>query len=191
GADIITLTVAEGNTVNENTTATLGCLVDSNPKSNISWIKQGILGTLQTNVFVHESQLIIEHAECLDTSNYTCNARNGVGQPVERHVQLYVTCHPRTDFRSPPLTTVYSKRYGNTSLNYKVISFPEPIFNWSFIGNGSESRSLPDSAYQLDSGLQSVLIFTNLSINDFGFYRVKANNTLPISAMEVFQLIPA
>ncbi|KAL3862815.1 hypothetical protein ACJMK2_008761 [Sinanodonta woodiana] len=191
GAEIINISVAEGNTVDENTTATLRCIVDSNPESNITWTKQGIMGLLQTNVSVHESQLIIEHAECLDTSNYTCNAKNGLGKQVESMVTLYVTCYPRTDFRSPAVTTVYSKWHGNASLNYTVISFPEPTFNWSFIGNKNESRWLPDSATQHDNGLQSILMFNDLNISDFGFYRVMARNIFPTSAVEVFQLIPA
>ncbi|KAL3887488.1 hypothetical protein ACJMK2_027429, partial [Sinanodonta woodiana] len=188
-AVILNLSVTEGNTVNENTTATLTCLVDSNPESAITWSKQGILGSLKTDKYVHQSELTIGHADCLDTANYTCTASNGLGHPVEKTIPLYVTCHPRTDFRSPPVTMVYSMRYGKASLRYTVISLPEPTFNWTFIGDGSSNLILPDSATKYDSGLQSVLIFTNLSINDFGFYRVIAKNVFPTSAIEVFQLI--
>ncbi|KAK3590375.1 hypothetical protein CHS0354_030029 [Potamilus streckersoni] len=187
GAEIINVSILENSTLNENGTATLLCQIDSNPESNISWTKQGTESTLSISVL--QSQLILENVQCTDTGNYTCRASNGISDPVEQWIQIYVTCHPRTDIRSPPVTKVYSKLNGNANLTYTVISLPEPTFTWSFIGNGSQNICMSHSAKQDDAGLQSTIKLINLDMNDFGFYKVKAYNSFPPSASEVFELI--
>ncbi|KAL3887372.1 hypothetical protein ACJMK2_027314, partial [Sinanodonta woodiana] len=190
-AKIANLSVTKSDILNENDTATLSCFVDSNPESNITWMKEGHGGHLKTDLYTRQSHLVFNCVQCLNASNYTCEASNGLGSPVKREISLHVNCHPRTDFRSPPVTKVYSKLRGEAALTYTVISYPDPKFQWTFTGNGSEKRALPYSATQKDERRTSTLIFTNLDVKDFGFYSVIATNPFSPAATCVFELIIA
>ncbi|KAK3575812.1 hypothetical protein CHS0354_018283 [Potamilus streckersoni] len=191
GAEIVSLSVLDSKTVNENLSAIFQCQVDSNPLSTITWKKEGTNTVLKIESGVVQSQFRIESAQCQDTDNYTCSAYNGIRTQANGTLEFFVKCHPRTDSDVPVETKVYKKVHEATILRYTVISYPLPKFTWMFLGNGSESRNLPNSASLHVSGRQSELRFTSLNIDDFGYYSVVADNSLPPSAREVFEIIPA
>ncbi|KAL3837260.1 hypothetical protein ACJMK2_022628 [Sinanodonta woodiana] len=191
GAEIVNMSINESNTVNENSSAIFQCLVESSPPSNITWMKESNGTILKTESGVVQSQYRIESAQCLNMDNYTCSAYNEIWTPAKATLPLFVRCHPRTDYRISHDTKVYRRRYEAVVLRYTVISYPLPTFRWIFLGNGSVDRGLPVSAIQYSNGLQSELRFSSLEIDDFGNYSVIADNSLPPSAREIFEIIPA
>ncbi|KAL3837259.1 hypothetical protein ACJMK2_022627 [Sinanodonta woodiana] len=191
GAEIVNLTAKDSNVVNENSSASFQCYVESNPLPTVTWAKEGNNTVLITETGVIQSQFRIESAQCIDMGNYSCTAYNGIGSAVKETVQLFVKCHPRTDFRFPPETKIYRKPHTAAILRYTVISYPLPIFTWTFLANGNESRDLPASVIQHDGIHQSELSFTSLDIDNFGYYLVTANNSVYPSAKEVFEIILA
>ncbi|KAK3594220.1 hypothetical protein CHS0354_036915, partial [Potamilus streckersoni] len=191
GAEIVSLSVLDSNTVNENSSAIFQCHVDSNPLPTITWRKEDTDTVFKTESGVVQSQFRIESAQCQDLGNYTCSAYNGIRTQANGTLQFFVKCHPRTDSEVPLETKVYKKRHEAAFLSYTVISYPLPKFTWMFLGNGSESRNLPDSASLYVNGRQSELQFTSLNIDDFGYYSVMADNSLPPPSREVFEIISA
>ncbi|KAK3592246.1 hypothetical protein CHS0354_032728 [Potamilus streckersoni] len=187
-AKIVSLSLLDSNTVNENSSAIFQCQVDSNPLPTITWKKEGTDTVLKIESGVVQSQFRIESAQCQDTDNYTCSAYNGIRTQANGTLQFFVKCHPRSDSEVLLETKVYKKLYEAAFLRYEVISYPFPKFTWMFLGNGSESRDLPDSASLHVNGQQSELRFTSLNINDFGYYSVMADNSLLPSAREVFEI---
>ncbi|KAK3586304.1 hypothetical protein CHS0354_035088 [Potamilus streckersoni] len=191
GAEIVSLSVLDSKTVNENFSAIFQCQVDSNPLPTITWRKEDINTVLKTESGVVQSQFRIESAQCQNLGNYTCSAYNGIWTQANGTLQSFVKCHPRTDSEVPLERKVYKKVHEAAFLSYTVISYPLPKFTWMFLGNGSQTRDLPGSASVYASERQSELKFTSLNIDDFEYYSVVADNSLPPSAKEVFEIISA
>ncbi|KAL3831212.1 hypothetical protein ACJMK2_044746, partial [Sinanodonta woodiana] len=189
GAEIKDFSVQRGTTVNESESATFQCSVDSCPKSVITLRRESDGMMLKTVVNASQVQYWVQSANCFDTDNYTCSASNNISQPAVRTIQFFVKCHPRLDFRVPFVNVTYSKYLGDAVLRYTVISYPPPRFTWTFLGNGSESSDLPNSAKQLEYGQQSELRFRRLDTGDFGPYRVTVDNTINEPATAFFWLL--
>ncbi|KAL3887429.1 hypothetical protein ACJMK2_027371 [Sinanodonta woodiana] len=189
GAEIKDFSVQRGTTVNESESATFQCSVDSCPKSVITLRRESDGMMLKTVVNASQVQYWVQSANCLDADNYTCSASNNISQPAVRTIQFFVKCHPRLDFLVPFVNVTYSKYLGDAVLRYTVISYPPPRFTWTFLGNGSESSDLPNSAKQFDYGQQSELRFRRLDTSDFGSYRVTADNTINEPATAILWLL--
>jgi hypothetical protein len=77
-------------TVEENTTVILTCLIEGNPVPTVTWSLNGkILQTTQESTT--KSSLMVDSARCNNTGNYTCTANNSIGNS-EKQLMLYVTC---------------------------------------------------------------------------------------------------
>ncbi|XP_055958742.1 tyrosine-protein kinase-like otk [Patella vulgata] len=114
---------ATNNMIDEDSTVTFNCSVDSLPSSEISWSRSQQGGQLYSG-----SQYTISKASCQHTDNYTCTASNNIGQPVSKTIPLFVKCSPREN-------TVTKRNITNridTTINLQVdiIAYPEPTFTW-------------------------------------------------------------
>ncbi|XP_055956836.1 uncharacterized protein LOC130010434 [Patella vulgata] len=80
---------AVDNIIDENSSVTIDCLVESIPAARVSWSRSQQGGQLYSG-----SQYTIPKASCQHTDNYTCTASNNIGQPVSKTIPLVVRCTP-------------------------------------------------------------------------------------------------
>ncbi|XP_055958991.1 hemicentin-1 isoform X6 [Patella vulgata] len=114
---------ATNNMIDEDSTVTFTCSVDSLPSSVISWSR-----SQQREQLYSGSQYTISEASCQHTDNYTCTASNNIGQPVSKTIPLYVRCYPRENMATKRNIT----NRINTAINLQVdiIAYPRPTFTW-------------------------------------------------------------
>ncbi|KAK6174048.1 hypothetical protein SNE40_017394 [Patella caerulea] len=114
---------ATNNMIDEYSTVTFTCSVDSLPSSAIAWFRSP-----QGEQLYSGSQYTIPKASCQHTDNYTCTARNNIGQPVSKPIPLYVKCSPRENM----VTKRNITNRINTTINLEVdiIAYPPPTFTW-------------------------------------------------------------
>ena len=82
-------------TVDELTTMTLRCDVDSNPGSTIKLLNNS--QTLRQVTNSKQAGYMWNESGCLDTGHYTCEANNGIKSAVSKRVQLIVRCEFNTE----------------------------------------------------------------------------------------------
>lgn len=92
--EIVFLSVIDTNEIVEHETATIQCIVESNPLSNVEWtFKNDTVYKDTSGVF--KSNYTIQRAKCVDTGMYMCTATNIINMESysdKQVVQLSVKC---------------------------------------------------------------------------------------------------
>lgn len=79
--------------VSERSSARLSCAVQGAPQPRVRWLLNGQelrYDGLRTFLGEDGSTLSIEDVSARDAGQYTCEAHNGIGEPIRRSVNLYV-----------------------------------------------------------------------------------------------------
>ncbi|XP_055958764.1 uncharacterized protein LOC126829988 [Patella vulgata] len=109
--------------IDEDSTVTFNCLVDSLPSSVISWSRSQQGGQLYSG-----SQYTISKASCQHIDNYTCTASNNIGQPVSKTIPLFVKCSPREN--TVTKRNITNRIHTTINLEVDIIAYPRPTFTW-------------------------------------------------------------
>ncbi|XP_055958683.1 hemicentin-1 [Patella vulgata] len=173
-----------GNMINEESTVTFNCSVDSLPSSVISWSR-----SQQGEQLYSGSQYTIPKAICQHTDNYTCTASNNIGQPVSKTIPLYVRCAPVLDHNQETKTTISLGRGETGVLSIHVLAYPLPVYTWYYqLQDGSKQPIIEFRTRQKDDGLSSILTIQDVTEDDSGTYIVYVNNSLGTRST-VFNLV--
>ncbi|XP_055958993.1 hemicentin-1-like isoform X2 [Patella vulgata] len=114
---------ATNNMIDEDSTVTFTCSVDSLPSSDISWSRSQPGEQLYSG-----SQYTIPEVSCQHTDNYNCTASNTIGQPVSKTIPLHVTCSPRENMVT--MRNITNRINTTINLEVDIIAYPEPTFTW-------------------------------------------------------------
>ncbi|XP_055956832.1 fibroblast growth factor receptor 1-like isoform X1 [Patella vulgata] len=165
------------NIIDENSSVTINCLVESIPAARVSWSRSQQGGQLYSG-----SQYTIPKASCQHTDNYTCTASNNIGQPVSKTIPLYVRCTPivlPTDFIVVP--------HGETGIiSINVLAYPLPVFVWYYHQQDGSQQPVTmvtgTRSKQTDDGLSSRLTIRDITYEDWGNYTVNIINSLGVTS---------
>ncbi|XP_055958934.1 lachesin isoform X2 [Patella vulgata] len=175
---------ANNNMIDEDSTVTFTCSVDSLPSSVISWSRSQQGGQLYSG-----SQYTIPKARCQHTDNYTCTASNNIGQPVSNTIPLYVRCAPVLDPNQETKTTISIGRGETGALSIHVLAYPLPVYTWYYqLQDGSKQLITDFRIRQEDDGLSSTLTIQDVTEDDGGKYIVYVNNSAGTKST-VFNLV--
>ncbi|XP_041372788.1 deleted in malignant brain tumors 1 protein-like [Gigantopelta aegis] len=165
-------------TVDELTTMTLRCEVDSSPGSDIKLLNNS--HTLREVTHSKQAEYTWNEAGCLDTGLYTCKAGNSIDSSVSKDVELVVRCSPRVDHRVPFQKQFATTTGSNVTLNLAVITNPVATFAWYKLEDVMTSR-LGSSSSVNATDVSAVGYFTlnNVQMEDFGIYQVIVSNGAP------------
>ncbi|MBN3325763.1 protein, partial [Atractosteus spatula] len=146
--------------VMEGSTVLLYCLVDSNPPSTITWIKEGL--DLQEEISLNSS-LVMEDIQADGQGVYTCMADNGYGS-MNRSLYLAVKYPPREPLVNSSLTV---QEGSSLSLHCSTVGNPVPTLTW--IKDGNLVGTIIADSY-------SVLEISDITYEGDGEYRCLAEN---------------
>ncbi|XP_061596214.1 opioid-binding protein/cell adhesion molecule isoform X1 [Cololabis saira] len=160
-------------TVNEGSNVNLMCLAVGRPEANIIWKHHSARGTYK---FVTEG----EHLELTgvtkeQSGSYECVASNDISNPDVRTVQVTVNYPPLISKARSTGTPVGQKGV----LQCEASAVPRADFEWY-----KEDRRLLNGLNGVkieNQGKQSLLIFFNVSEEDYGNYTCVAMNTMGIT----------
>ncbi|XP_055958988.1 adhesion G-protein coupled receptor G6 isoform X2 [Patella vulgata] len=162
---------ATNNMVDEHSTVTFTCSVDSLPSSVISWSR-----SQQEEQLYSGSQYTISKASCQHTDNYTCTASNNIGQPVSKHIPLYARCSPRENIETK--RNIINRIDATINLEVDIIAYPEPTFTWYH----TPTRQIINTArtQQLSTINYKSTVEITLNSTLFGDYIVSVHNGIGI-----------
>ncbi|XP_055958768.1 tyrosine-protein kinase-like otk [Patella vulgata] len=162
---------ATNNIIDEDSTVTFNCSVDSLPSSDISWSRSQPGEQLYSG-----SQYTISKASCQHTDNYTCTASNTIGQPVSKTIPLHVTCSPREN--TVTKIQITNRIDATITLQVDIIAYPPPTFTWYH----TSTRQIINSArtQQLSTINYKSTVEITLNSNLFGDYIVSVVNDIGI-----------
>ncbi|XP_050397616.1 neural cell adhesion molecule 1 [Patella vulgata] len=167
------------NEIDEGSSVTLFCSVDSVPDSSISWSR-----SKESQLPTTGSKLFIPIATCGHADDYTCTADNGVGQPSTKTISVYVRCLPRidqnqtTNGKGVPVIVGDDK---TAVLTIHVIAYPLPTFKWYRLYSTGIEKPLTDfSIKQTDTLLSSTLTIEDFTVEDNGYYKVYVENSIGV-----------
>nr|XP_046266150.1 opioid-binding protein/cell adhesion molecule [Scatophagus argus] len=160
-------------TVNEGSNVNLMCLAVGRPEANIIWKHRSPRGT---HKFVTEG----EHVELTaitkeQSGSYECIASNDISSPDVRTVQVTVNYPPFISKARSTGTPVGQKGI----LQCEASAVPRADFEWY-----KEDRRLFNGLNGVkieNRGKQSMLVFFNVSEEDYGNYTCVAMNTMGIT----------
>ncbi|XP_041656463.1 opioid-binding protein/cell adhesion molecule isoform X2 [Cheilinus undulatus] len=160
-------------TVNEGSSASLMCLAVGRPEANIIWKHHSPRGT---HKFVTEG----EHLELRgitkeQSGSYECIASNDISNPDVRTVQITVNYPPFISKARSMGTSVGQRGV----LQCEASAVPRADFEWY-----KEDRRLFNGLNGIKietQGKQSMLVFFNVSEEDYGNYTCVAMNTMGIT----------
>ncbi|XP_047673954.1 hemicentin-1 isoform X2 [Tachysurus fulvidraco] len=151
----------------ENNRAMLSCAAEGVPQPVLSWEKEGIALTDQTEAFsiLTSGELVLENAQPEDAGSYTCVATNIVGQDSQT-VELSVYTHPA--FTETLEDTALNKG-DRLLLTCGATGIPMPKVSWAFNNN------IIPVHYSHVNG-HSELVIERVSKDDAGTYSCIAEN---------------
>ncbi|XP_037126684.1 opioid-binding protein/cell adhesion molecule isoform X1 [Syngnathus acus] len=160
-------------TVNEGSNVNLMCLAMGRPEASIKWRHHSPRGT---HTFVTEGEYLELAAITKDRSgSYECIASNDISAPDVRTVQVAVNYPPLISKARATGTAVGQKGV----LQCEASAVPRAHFEWykedRRIFNGINGIKIENQ------GKQSMLIFFNVSEEDYGNYTCVAMNTMGIT----------
>ncbi|KAJ8307736.1 hypothetical protein KUTeg_014707 [Tegillarca granosa] len=181
----------------EGETAIFKCVVDSYPKSNVSWTSNTGKSRkdfidLQKNISLYNIKV-----NCLDTGKYICTASNGIGNTVINETDLFVRCSPRIDKRYDQnnVTEIRIKDGQGLKISASYLAYPIANVTWVFSHqNSSDNTTKPLHHDEDDINIvnksyiywqTSELTKPIMTEDDFGTYTVTFQNDLS-SASSVF-----
>ncbi|XP_040581956.1 irregular chiasm C-roughest protein isoform X1 [Lepeophtheirus salmonis] len=103
---------------------TLSCKADSNPPSQIQWVKEGFEG-----VFSKDSELRFSPVTRHTAGLYSCIAQNSLGLSEPSTVEVDVKYTPRI-LSVGPHKEIQAFRYNKTLLTCEAEGNPEPHYQW-------------------------------------------------------------
>ncbi|XP_050415722.1 uncharacterized protein LOC126829680 isoform X2 [Patella vulgata] len=158
---------ATNNMLDEDSTVTLTCSVDSLPSLLISWSR-----SQQGEQLYSGSQYTIPKASCQHSDNYTCTASNNNSQPVSKTIPLYVRCSPREN--TVTLRNITNRINTTINLQVDIIAYPRPTFTWYHI----PTRQIISTArtQQLSTINYKSTVEITLNSTLFGDYIVSVDN---------------
>nr|XP_061801303.1 opioid-binding protein/cell adhesion molecule-like [Nerophis lumbriciformis] len=160
-------------TVNEGSNVNLMCFAMGRPEASITWRHHSPRGT---HTFVTEGEHLEMAAITKDQSgSYECIASNDISAPDVRTVQVAVNYPPLISKARGTGTAVGQKGV----LQCEATAVPRADFEWY-----KEDRRLFNGINGIkieNQGKQSMLIFFNVSEEDYGNYTCVAVNTMGIT----------
>ncbi|XP_067651727.1 nephrin-like [Haliotis asinina] len=159
-------------TINESSTVTLICQVDSNPNPAIKLLNGSQELTRADSSLTATYTLELN---CRQRGNVSCTASNNVGRPVTQSVNLLVQCSPRLDDSVSKQLKFAATLGGDVTVSVSVLAYPLPTFTWS--RSISTTQDLTGSSSPVsDISVIARLHLTNLQQQDFGDYYVTVDN---------------
>ncbi|XP_067084901.1 opioid-binding protein/cell adhesion molecule [Osmerus mordax] len=159
-------------TVNEGSDVTLMCLAVGRPEPNIIWKHHSAKG----HTFVNEGEVVDLKAVTKEQSgHYECISSNDISAPDVKAVQVIVNYPPLISKARSTGAPVGQKGV----LQCEAMAVPRADFEWY-----KEERRLSnglDGVKIENQGKQSMLIFFNVSEEDYGNYTCVARNTMGIT----------
>ncbi|KAM6911248.1 opioid-binding protein/cell adhesion molecule [Lycodopsis pacificus] len=160
-------------TVNEGSNVNLMCLAVGRPEANIIWKHHSPRGT---HTFVTEGEHLVLTAITKEQSgSYECIASNDISNPDVRTVQVTVNYAPFISNARNTGAPVGQKGI----LQCEASAVPRADFEWY-----KEDRRLFNGLNGVkieNQGRQSMLVFFNISEEDYGNYTCVAVNTMGIT----------
>ncbi|XP_056300015.1 opioid-binding protein/cell adhesion molecule isoform X2 [Pseudoliparis swirei] len=160
-------------TVNEGSNVNLMCLAVGRPEANVIWKHRSPRGT---HKFVTEGEHLALNAITKEQSgSYECIASNDISSPDVRTVQVTVNYPPFISKARSTGTPVGQKGI----LQCEASAVPRADFEWY-----KEDRRLFNGLNRVkieNQGKQSMLVFFNVSEEDYGNYTCVAVNTMGIT----------
>ncbi|XP_060912024.1 opioid-binding protein/cell adhesion molecule [Labrus mixtus] len=160
-------------TVNEGSSASLMCLAVGRPEANIIWKHHSPRGT---HKFVTEGEYLELRGITKEQSgSYECIASNDISNPDVRTVQITVNYPPFISKARGTGTSVGQRGV----LQCEASAVPRADFEWY-----KEDRRLFNGLNGVkieNQGKQSMLVFFNVSEEDYGNYTCVAMNTMGIT----------
>ncbi|XP_053372486.1 nephrin-like isoform X2 [Mercenaria mercenaria] len=181
-------------TVNEGTTVSLNCDVDSNPGSMITIQFQTEGHELLRVVNTKYLEYILSASTCIDAGIYLCLASNQYNNKQSvKQLRLYVKCLPRPSPTPQLKENIRVAQHQEAVITFTTVAYPEPTkndFKW-FKWNNLQWISLINSvAYQTDTlGLQSNLTVKNVDKTSYGKYKLLVTNAIG-NHVCIFNLLP-
>ncbi|XP_030293721.1 opioid-binding protein/cell adhesion molecule isoform X1 [Sparus aurata] len=165
--------ISKNITVNEGSNINLMCLAVGRPEANVMWKHHSPRGT---HTFLTEG----EHVELAaitkeQSGTYECIASNGILEPDVRTVQVTVNYPPFISKARSTGTPIGQKGI----LQCEASAVPRAEFEWY-----KEDRRLFNGLNGVkieNQGRQSMLVFFNVSEEDYGNYTCVAMNTMGIT----------
>ncbi|ESO84065.1 hypothetical protein LOTGIDRAFT_155380 [Lottia gigantea] len=157
--------------IKEGIDVKLSCLVDSFPKSNITWSVNGV------EKMNRGSDFVIPKAKCEDSGKYTCWAENGIRSKASKTEQVDVNCSPRINLKEKPTTLILASSTDSVNLTATVMAYPVPNFTWKYLLEDKSEKPITDWRMKIKSDkLTSYLNILNITEQDFGNYIMYAKN---------------
>uniref|UniRef100_A0A8C2ZIE1 Opioid binding protein/cell adhesion molecule-like n=1 Tax=Cyclopterus lumpus TaxID=8103 RepID=A0A8C2ZIE1_CYCLU len=158
-------------TVNEGSNVNLMCLAVGRPEANVIWKHHSPRGKPQSYLFLLDLSSITKE----QSGSYECIASNDISSPDVRTVQVTVNYPPFISKARSTGTPVGQKGI----LQCEASAVPRADFEWY-----KEDRRLFNGLNGVkieNQGKQSMLVFFNVSEEDYGNYTCVAVNTMGIT----------
>lgn len=157
------------NDIVEGTSVSLKCIADANPAANIIWLKSGNSG-----IYEIKDQIEFNSITRTDSAEYTCSAKNEIGESKKLTVMIDVKYKPkilRVD--TGPGTSV--ALYSGTSLHCVAEGNPPPRYVWL--------QKVDKNTWQ-ERGRNATLFIHNVTYTFQGIYKCVASNIINNSKAE-------
>ncbi|XP_052804124.1 uncharacterized protein LOC128234131 [Mya arenaria] len=178
----------------ENDTVILLCVVNSNPKAEISITKGNDILEVEDN----GSNLThtIASLSCLDAGLYSCTSANRYNRdlPSIEHFEMHVTCSARRPYNVNMKLVFYGSVNENATLTYTAFAYPLPSpsqITWKrCVGNEACMVITTNSSKYFIStnGLSSFLTIIQVKEKDYGYYQLTIWNGIGRALTERLQL---
>ncbi|KAF6207050.1 hypothetical protein GE061_018288 [Apolygus lucorum] len=163
----------DNTTVAEDDLLRLSCFIDSTPKANITWLKDGKPLPHSKRYFITESELFVISVKPEDGGSYECSATNalinkkrishaGEVTVVQQTAQPLVVLAPEARTESNPRIL----RHGQKEILICAASgIPRPKLQWTHLRSDGTTRTKDDS----NNGL-NIFTFDPVDVGDSGMY---------------------
>uniref|UniRef100_A0A673A2Y0 Limbic system associated membrane protein n=1 Tax=Sphaeramia orbicularis TaxID=375764 RepID=A0A673A2Y0_9TELE len=171
--------VSEDIIVNEGSNVTLTCLASGRPDPAITWRLLNPSGKRFSEPLDGEEYLDIIGIMRNQAGRYECKASNDVATPDVKYVNVVVNYPPTIQKTQSSETPV--GRLGMLQCDANAV--PKPEFEWY----RDEKRMTNTQSINIQIlGTTTILVFTNVSEEDYGNYTCVATNRLGIQNASVF-----
>ncbi|XP_067128001.1 irregular chiasm C-roughest protein-like [Centruroides vittatus] len=158
----------EGTPINdivEGSSVSLKCIADANPEASIIWLKSG-----NSEIYEIKDQIEFNSISRADSADYTCSAKNEIGESEKLTVKIDVKYKPKILQVTPgPETTV--ALYNATCLECHAEGNPPPRYIWL-------QKVSSDPVMWQERGHNSTLYIHNVTYAYQGIYKCVASNII-------------
>ncbi|XP_015171543.1 PREDICTED: neural cell adhesion molecule 2 isoform X1 [Polistes dominula] len=197
-APVLTAHLATGyilDTLREGDDLKLICNIQSNPPpTKVIWYHNDVRleHDVSAGILISSNTLTLRVLTLDHSGEYSCEARNFVGQGRSPPILIYMKYAPRCREGYERREIMAAKREMVT-IRCEIEADPDDLirFSWSFNGTRSDVLPLPNSRVR-DNGLVSLLDYTPNADTDYGTLACWASNSIGRQRLPcLFNVIPA